>query len=135
MTATDLTAAAVPPDAGRIRNWAWVSCSNGGCAYFAIQRQVMLRRVALGVVEVPHSLLCEGCGMSMSFSVWEADVPKLHVDREPTYRDQIAQAPAESVADLVEPEADVAPPAEAEETAETPAAAKAKKSTSRKKAN
>lgn len=133
MTATDLTTTVAATETGRIRSWVWVSCGNGGCAYFAIQRQVMLRRVALGVVEVPQALLCEGCGMSMSYSIWEAEVPKLHVDREPTYRDQIAQEPAPSVA---EPVADAAP-AETQETTEAPETAKAapKKSQPRKKAS
>jgi len=102
----------------------------GGCPSFGVQRQVYLRRVALGVVEIPHTLLCEGCGMSMSFSIWEAEMPKLHVDREPTNKHDIRGEPGPELVDLppgadvvAAPEADAAP-AETAETAETPTAAK-----------
>lgn len=131
---TELDVTVAPTGIGRVRAWVWVACGNGGCASFGLQRQVYLRRVALGVVEVPHALLCEGCGMSMSFSIWEAEVPKLHVDRDPTYRDQIAQAPTEPAS--AEPVADAAP-AETETPTEAPEAAKTtpRKTQPRKKAS
>ncbi len=123
---------AAPTGVGRVRAWVWVACSNGGCASYGLQRQVYLRRVALGVVEIPHRLLCEGCGFDLGYSIWEAEVPKIHVGREPSYREDITPPAAAEPAEVET--ADAAP---AEETVEPPAAAKspAKKTAPRKKAN
>ncbi|MGW0587454.1 hypothetical protein [Streptosporangium sp. NPDC002607] len=42
-----------------------VACGNETCRAFANVRRVYLRQVALGVVEMPHLLLCVGCGLAM----------------------------------------------------------------------
>lgn len=111
----------------------WVACGHVECGAFGIQRQIWLKQVAVGVVDVPR-LACVACRRELQLPLFqdveEAEVPKIHVGREPTHREDIV-APASAAAEPVEVEAVAdAAPAEAEAAAEAPAAAK--KTTPRK---
>jgi hypothetical protein len=58
-----------------------VACPTQGCRAAGVVRRVYLRVAALGVVEMPHLLLCQACGMAMPASrSWvdeEENVPKI----------------------------------------------------------
>lgn len=114
----------------------WVACGYPDCTAFGIQRQIWLKQVAVGVVAFPR-LLCVACrtDVQMFPDFQEAEVPKIHVGREPTDRaDIVAAAPAPEPVEL---DADPAP-ADVEQAVEAPAAAKttpARKGQPRKKAN
>lgn len=73
----------------------WVACGNPYCHAFGVQRQVWLKRIAVGVVPLPL-LLCERCCHRIaipSFPVLEEEpMPKIHVGREPTHKADIAAA-------------------------------------------
>lgn len=90
---------AVPGQAvglARVSHFVWVACDNELCPSVGARRQVFLRRVAHGVVEKPCELLCEACGFSLAFNLWEDTMPKLHADRDPTYKTDIAPPPPAS---------------------------------------
>jgi hypothetical protein len=112
----------------------WVACSESDCTAFGIQRQIWLKQVAVGVVDVPR-LVCVACRSELVLPLFqdveEAEVPKIHVGREPTDRADIPAPTAAVAAEPaeVEPVADAAS-AETEAAAEAPAAAK--KATPRK---
>lgn len=135
---TDL-AVQVPPIPASV----YVACPATWCPAFAVQRLVWLKQVAVGVIAIPQ-LMCQTCHsvlhLPLSLDLEETPVPKLHADREPTSRHDIApwtplaggpSRDAAAVAAVVP--ADVAP-AETTDAPETPAAPKARKATPRKKA-
>lgn len=52
-----------------------ISCSHEPCRHYGVECRVALRRVCLGVVELPH-WRCTACGSEMSLSapiVWDWD--------------------------------------------------------------
>lgn len=82
-------------------------CRNEGCRAYGQPRQVMLRTVAVGVVEAPGALICTACWWQMHTAplrVEEENMPKITVHGGPS---NAAEQPAEAPA--AEPEA----PAEA----------------------
>lgn len=120
----------------------WVACGHIDCSAFGIQRQIWLKQVAVGVVDLP-TLACVACRSLLQIPLFqdveEAPVPKIHVGREPSYREDISAAAAPVAAEPVGPAeveaaADAAP-AETEETTEAPTPAKARKSSPRRKAS
>ncbi len=67
-------------------------CRTRGCRYEDVPRRVGLRLAAPGVLEAP-TYLCGGCGGQLPWSREEADMAKIHADREPTYAPEPGPGP------------------------------------------
>ncbi|MGP3917678.1 hypothetical protein [Nonomuraea sp. 10N515B] len=82
-----------------------VACPRKGCRAEGTVRRVHLRVAALGVVEMPHLLLCACCGAAMpALRSWideETDMPKITRHGGPTNaaaeREHQAAAPSEGI--------------------------------------
>lgn len=91
----------------------WVACPNHRCPQSGARRQVFLRAVAVGVVELPR-LACQRCGWELPYQIFNEPVeelmPKIHADRDPTYKTDIPDA-AVATSDSAEVVADTGAPA------------------------